>query len=167
MSFKVAIIGAGSVGFTKTLISDLLKVPEFESVEFALTDINAHNLDMIRQIIEKIVAVNNLPAKVTATTDRREALAGVVCRPQITYWPEFAHVAPFASAEADDDVCDKCGRRAPYVIAGSERRSCRDHAQPGTPAELEAQGNLPGEPVLNEGTGSRLVRAELAFRFRR
>ena len=27
--FKVAIIGAGSVGFTKTLISDLLKVPEF------------------------------------------------------------------------------------------------------------------------------------------
>ena len=35
MSFKVAIIGAGSVGFTKTLISDLLKVPEFADVEFA------------------------------------------------------------------------------------------------------------------------------------
>jgi len=76
MSFKVAIIGAGSVGFTKTLISDLLKVPEFAAVEFALTDINAHNLDMIRQIISEIVAVNNLPAKVTATTDRREAIAG-------------------------------------------------------------------------------------------
>jgi alpha-galactosidase len=45
MSFKVAIIGAGSVGFTKTLISDLLKVPEFAIVEFALTDINEHNLD--------------------------------------------------------------------------------------------------------------------------
>lgn len=76
MSFKVAIIGAGSVGFTKTLISDILKVPEFADVEFALTDINPHNLDMIRQIIEKIVAVNALPAKVTATTDRREAIAG-------------------------------------------------------------------------------------------
>ena len=50
--FKVAIIGAGSVGFTKTLISDLLKVPEFAAVEFALTDINQHNLDMIRQIID-------------------------------------------------------------------------------------------------------------------
>ena len=74
--FKVAVIGAGSVGFTKTLISDLLKVPEFAAVEFALTDINAHNLDMIRQIIEKIVAVNNLPAKVTATTDRRAAISG-------------------------------------------------------------------------------------------
>ncbi|HEV7275922.1 MAG TPA: alpha-glucosidase/alpha-galactosidase [Devosiaceae bacterium] len=74
--FKVAIIGAGSVGFTKTLISDLLKVPEFEAVEFALTDINPHNLDMIRQIIERIVAVNKLPARVTATTDRRAALSG-------------------------------------------------------------------------------------------
>ena len=76
MSFKVAIIGAGSVGFTKTLISDLLKVPEFADVEFALTDINPHNLDMIEQIISSIVTVNNLPAKVTATTDRREALTG-------------------------------------------------------------------------------------------
>jgi alpha-galactosidase len=74
--FKVAIIGAGSVGFTKTLVSDLLKVPEFEGIEIALTDINPHNLDMIRQIIERIVAVNGLPAKVTASTDRRAALSG-------------------------------------------------------------------------------------------
>jgi alpha-galactosidase len=74
--FKVTIIGAGSVGFTKTLISDLLKVPEFAAVEFALTDVNEHNLDMIRQIIEKIVAVNGLPAKVSATTDRRAAISG-------------------------------------------------------------------------------------------
>ncbi|MCD7059049.1 alpha-glucosidase/alpha-galactosidase [Pelagibacterium xiamenense] len=76
MSFKVAIIGAGSVGFTKRLVSDLFKVPEFADIEIALTDINPHNLDMIRQIIEKIVSVNNLPARVTATTDRREALTG-------------------------------------------------------------------------------------------
>jgi len=54
--FKVAIIGAGSVGFTKTLISDILKVPEFTACEFALTDINQHNLDMVRQIIETIVS---------------------------------------------------------------------------------------------------------------
>ena len=75
-AFKLTIIGAGSVGFTKKLVSDLLKVPEFADVEIALTDINAHNLDMIAQIIRRIVAVNNLPIKVTATTDRRAALAG-------------------------------------------------------------------------------------------
>ena len=76
MSFKIAIIGAGSVGFTKTLISDILKVPEFGGVEIALTDINAHNLEMIEEIISEIVRVNKLPARVTATTNRREALTG-------------------------------------------------------------------------------------------
>jgi len=52
MSFKIAIIGAGSVGFTKKLCSDILKVPEFAAagIEIALTDINAHNLDMVAQI---------------------------------------------------------------------------------------------------------------------
>lgn len=78
MSFKIAIIGAGSVGFTKKLCSDILKVAEFaeSGIEIALTDINAHNLDMVAQIIRRIVAVNNLPTRVTATTDRREALTG-------------------------------------------------------------------------------------------
>ena len=76
MSFKVTVIGAGSIGFTKTLISDLLKVPEFTGCEFALTDINPHNLDMVHQVIQTIVSVNNLPAKVTATTDRRAAITG-------------------------------------------------------------------------------------------
>jgi alpha-galactosidase len=79
MSFKIAIIGAGSVGFTKKLCSDILKVPEFEDIEIALTDINAHNLDMIAQIIKAIVSLNALKTRVTATTDRRKALAGARC----------------------------------------------------------------------------------------
>ncbi|MGL4309786.1 MAG: alpha-glucosidase/alpha-galactosidase [Paracoccaceae bacterium] len=76
MSFRITIIGAGSVGFTKKLVSDILKVPEFADVEIALTDINAANLDMIAQIIRRIVEVNGLPTKVIATTDRRAALEG-------------------------------------------------------------------------------------------
>lgn len=75
-AFKICIIGAGSVGFTKKLCSDILKVPEFEDIEIALTDISDHNLDMIRQIIERIVEVNGLKTRVTATTDRRAALEG-------------------------------------------------------------------------------------------
>ncbi|MDG1117736.1 MAG: alpha-glucosidase/alpha-galactosidase [Flavimaricola sp.] len=74
--FKICIIGAGSVGFTKKLCSDILRVPEFENIEIALTDINAHNLDMIQQIIQRIVTVNGLGTVVTATTDRRKALEG-------------------------------------------------------------------------------------------
>lgn len=74
MSFKIAIIGAGSVGFTKKLVSDILCVPEFHDIEIALTDINPQNLDMVAQIIRKIVEVNGLAATVSATTDRRAAL---------------------------------------------------------------------------------------------
>ncbi len=59
--FKITIIGAGSVGFTKKLVSDILKVPEFAGIEIALTDLSAHNLEMIEQIIRRIVEVNRLP----------------------------------------------------------------------------------------------------------
>jgi alpha-galactosidase len=76
MTFKIAIIGAGSIGFTKKLVSDILKVPEFADVEIALTDISEKNLDMAAQIIRRIVDVNKLPTKITATTDRRRAFEG-------------------------------------------------------------------------------------------
>ena len=76
MTFKICIIGAGSVGFTKKLCQDILRVPEFEDIEIALTDINAHNLDMIAQIIRRVVSANGLTTRVTATTDCREALTG-------------------------------------------------------------------------------------------
>ena len=75
-SFKIAIIGAGSVGFTKKLFTDILCVPEFADIEFALTDISEHNLDMIKAILDRIVEANKLPTKVTATTDRRKAIEG-------------------------------------------------------------------------------------------
>ena len=73
-SMKIAIIGAGSVGFTRTLVRDILCVPELRDVEFALTDLNDHNLTMIRKILDRIVEVNKLPTRITATTDRRAAL---------------------------------------------------------------------------------------------
>jgi alpha-galactosidase len=73
---KIAIIGAGSVGFTKKLFTDIVSVPELRKIEFALTDINEHNLTMVRQILERIVEVNRLPTKISATTDRRTALEG-------------------------------------------------------------------------------------------
>ncbi len=74
--FKIAIIGAGSVGFTRKLCADIWKVPEFENIEIALTDINPHNLDMIAQILRRTVEANGLKTTITATTDRRKALAG-------------------------------------------------------------------------------------------
>ncbi len=74
MPIKVAIIGAGSIGFTRKLIHDILAVPELADTEFALTDINKHNLEMVHKLTEKDIKSNRLPAKLTATTDRRRAL---------------------------------------------------------------------------------------------
>lgn len=73
---KIAFIGAGSVGFTQKLVTDILSVPEFRDVEFALTDIDEGNLSMIRRILERMVEANQLPTKITATMDRRRALEG-------------------------------------------------------------------------------------------
>ncbi|HEV7304650.1 alpha-glucosidase/alpha-galactosidase [Ensifer sp.] len=75
-TFKIAIIGAGSIGFTKKLFTDILAVPELRDIEVALTDLSARNLDMIKAILDRIVEVNHLPTKVTATTDRLQALDG-------------------------------------------------------------------------------------------
>src|SRR5271163_2526486 len=73
---KIAIIGAGSVGFTRKLVTDVLCVPELQDVDIALTDINERNLGMVRQILETIVAANRLPTRIIATADRRRALEG-------------------------------------------------------------------------------------------
>jgi len=75
-SFKIAIIGAGSVGFTRKLVADVLCVAELRDVEIALTDIDERNLAMIQRILETVVEVNKLPTKITATADRRRALEG-------------------------------------------------------------------------------------------
>ena len=74
MSFKVAFIGAGSIGFTRKLVQDLLSVPEFKRIELAFTDINEKNLDMVRQLCQRDIEHNGLEIKIQATTDRREAL---------------------------------------------------------------------------------------------
>jgi len=76
MSFKITFIGAGSIGFTRRLLADLLAVPEFANVEFAFTDINARNLKMVTELCRGDIAANGLPTKITATTNRREALRG-------------------------------------------------------------------------------------------
>jgi alpha-galactosidase len=75
-------IGAGSIGFTRRLMADLLTVPEFADTTFAFTDLSHKNLDMVTQLARRDIEGNGLPAKVEATTDRRAAVADadyVIC----------------------------------------------------------------------------------------
>jgi len=73
---RIAMIGAGSIGFTRKLVQDILTVPELGEAEFAFTDINRNNLEMVRQLTERDIRANGKPAKLTATTNRRKALDG-------------------------------------------------------------------------------------------
>ncbi len=74
MSFKVTFIGAGSIGFTRSLLRDLLSVPEFHNIDVAFTDINERNLDMVTQLCQRDIDENGLDITIQATTDRRAAL---------------------------------------------------------------------------------------------
>ena len=71
---KIAFIGAGSFGFTRKLVKDILSFPAFQDATIALMDINAERLDYIYKAVQHIIACGKYPAKVIATMDRKEAL---------------------------------------------------------------------------------------------
>ncbi|MFP4055423.1 MAG: alpha-glucosidase/alpha-galactosidase [Candidatus Brocadiia bacterium] len=103
MSIKVAFIGAGSVGFTRRLFRDILAVPELQDTRFAFTDISERNLDMVRQLCEKDLANNELPATIEATLDRRRALADA------DYVFNVARVGGLRAFQLDIDIPLKYG----------------------------------------------------------
>lgn len=73
---KITFIGAGSWGFTRTLVRDLLTFPHLENSTITLMDIDPERLEFANQAVRKIVAQGNYPAKVEATQDRAAALQG-------------------------------------------------------------------------------------------
>ncbi len=73
---KIAFIGAGSIGFTRELVRDILTFPLLENAEIALMDIDPERLDFAKRSVDKIVALGNYPASVAATLERAAALRG-------------------------------------------------------------------------------------------
>jgi alpha-galactosidase len=72
---KITIIGAGSVGFTRRMVADILTVPQLHNIEIALMDIDNHSLEMVFNILERDIKANGLDkVKLIKTTNRREAL---------------------------------------------------------------------------------------------
>ncbi|MFO7871042.1 MAG: alpha-glucosidase/alpha-galactosidase [Kiritimatiellia bacterium] len=74
MAIKAAIIGAGSLTFSRLLIRDILTVPELQDTVFGLTDINRRNLDMITSLAQKDIDHAGVKASLISSTDRREVL---------------------------------------------------------------------------------------------
>lgn len=74
MPKKIAMIGAGSVVFCKTLISDILATPVLADCEFALMSPTEAKLRRMEAFAKRMITDNGLSATVWATTDRREAI---------------------------------------------------------------------------------------------
>ncbi len=74
MAKKIAMIGAGSVVFCKTLMSDIMATPALADSEFALMSPTESKLRRMEAFGQRMVRDNDLPGKVWATTDRREAI---------------------------------------------------------------------------------------------
>ncbi|MEI6502877.1 MAG: alpha-glucosidase/alpha-galactosidase, partial [Armatimonadota bacterium] len=58
---KIAFIGAGSFGFTRTLVKDILTFSALEDAELALMDIDPERLEYSKLACERIVKEGNYP----------------------------------------------------------------------------------------------------------
>lgn len=73
---KIAFIGAGSYGFTRSLVRDVLTFPLLRDATLSLMDIDPERLEFAEKSVRKIVELGNYPAKVETTMNRAEALTG-------------------------------------------------------------------------------------------
>src|SRR6201990_3308726 len=103
---KVTFVGAGSVEFTRNVVTDLCSYPEFAGqLQRALYDISAERLEFAARLARQIVTQTGAAATVTATRDRREALDGAA------YVINEVQVGGYTSTRADFDIPARYGVR--------------------------------------------------------
>jgi alpha-galactosidase len=73
---KIAFIGAGSYGFTRTLVRDIMTFPSLKGATLALMDVDDERLRFAVRSVQKILDAGKYPARMLATKDRKEALKG-------------------------------------------------------------------------------------------
>jgi alpha-galactosidase len=71
---KIAMIGAGSIVFCKTLMMDMLATEALQDSTFALMGPTRPKLERMEGFIKRVISENGLHAEVYSTTDRRDAL---------------------------------------------------------------------------------------------
>lgn len=82
MSHKLVIIGAGSAMFTQGIVLDWLRRKPEGDWEISLVDIDEEILAATEKMVRRYALSAEKPLKITASTDRRDALPGatvVVC----------------------------------------------------------------------------------------
>ncbi len=103
---KVAFIGAGSIEFTRNVVTDLCSYPELAGdVHFALHDISPERLAFAAALTRQIVAQTGAGATVSASGERGPALDGA------RYVINEVQVGGYAATRADFDIPARYGVR--------------------------------------------------------
>jgi len=71
---RIAFIGAGSLGFTRGLVRDILTFDLLKDSTLVLMDVDRERLNFARKAVQSIIDRGHYPAKVVATMDRAEAV---------------------------------------------------------------------------------------------
>ena len=72
---KISFIGAGSLGFFKNLMIDVLSFEDMRDFDWALVDVDEKRLGYAERIAERIMKEAGSKGTVTASLDRREVIA--------------------------------------------------------------------------------------------
>src|ERR1700728_933034 len=76
LMIKIAMIGAGSVVFSKNLTGDILSFPEFKNATLSYMDIDPQRLEVGVNLCKKVAHALGANPKIEGTSDRRQALRG-------------------------------------------------------------------------------------------
>lgn len=102
---KIAVIGAGSMVFSKNLISDILAFDALKNTTFAMMDIDAERLRVAGAMAESINRTRKANATIITTADRRQAVEGA------DYVINTIGVGGFEATKTDLLVPEKFGLR--------------------------------------------------------
>jgi len=106
---KVAMIGAGSVVFSRNLTGDILSIPEFKNATLSYMDIDADRLDVGVNLCRKVAQTLGASPKIEGTLDRRQALRGA------DFVINMVQIGGFDSTLVDFEIPRKYGLR--FTIA--------------------------------------------------
>jgi alpha-galactosidase len=103
---KVAFIGAGSIEFTRNVVTDLCSYPDLaEDLHIALHDISAERLEFATALTRQIVAQTGVRPEVSASVERGPALDGA------RYVINEVQVGGYSATLADFEIPARYGVR--------------------------------------------------------
>jgi alpha-galactosidase len=102
---SITLLGAGSVEFTRELLTGILGFPELAGVRIVLHDIDPERLDTAEAIARRIAHQVGAKPEIVASADRRAALAGAA------YVINAIQVGGYAATRRDFDIPARYGLR--------------------------------------------------------